>query len=143
MAQDTLVGQEIDDGQRILAHLDAAHIDVSAGAWIRTEDSRRWEFYVVSKAFEEMEHLEAYKKIHAELRRLPDLWIDTLNVRLIGATEPLAKDLIAYQSTHPKRVPVRFRGRRLGALEVEEAFIYPPPAFLAAQAAPAAKADAP
>ena len=90
-----------------------------------------------------MEQLEAYKKIHTELRKLPDLWIDTFDVRLIGATEPLAKDLIAYQSKHPKRVPVRFSGYRLGDLDVEEAFIYPPPAFLAAQAAPAADANTP
>jgi hypothetical protein len=143
MAQATLVGHEIDDGQKVLAHLAAANIDVSAAAWIKTEDSTRWQFYIASKAVEEKGWDDAYLKIDAEIRQLQDLWVESDNVRIIGATDPIARDLIAYQSKHPKRIPSRFWGYRLGALDVEEAFIYPPPAFLAAQTAPAAAGDTP
>ena len=143
MAQATLVGQEIDDGKKVLAHLDAAHIDVAAAAWIKTEENPRWQFYIASKTVEEMGWGDANMKIKAEIRQLQDLWVESDNVRIIGATDPIARDLIAYQSKHPKRIPLRFPGYRLGALDVEEAFIYPPPAFLAAQAAPAANANTP
>jgi hypothetical protein len=143
MAQATLVGQEIDDGQKVLAHLAAAHIDVSAAAWIKSEDGFQWQFYIASKAVEEMGRPEASMKIGAAIRQLQDLWVEWDNVRIIGATDPIARDLIAYQSKHPKRIPLRFPGYRLGALDVEEAFIYPPPAFLASQGAPAANANTP
>jgi len=143
MAQTTLVGQEIDDGQKVLAHLAAAHIDVSAAAWIKAEDSSRWHLYIASKTVEEKGWDDAYMKIDAEIRQLQDLWVESDNVKVIGATNPIARDLIAYQSKHPKRIPSRFWGYRLGTLDVEEAFIYPPPSFLESQRAPAAKADAP
>jgi hypothetical protein len=143
MAQATLVGQEIEDGQKLLARLAAANIDVAAAAWIKEAENPRWHFYIASKAIEELDRAEVRRRIDAEVRRPPDLWIDLFDVRVIGATEPLARDVMDYQSKHPKRIPVRFRGYRLGRLDVEAAFIYPPPSFLAAQTAPAANANTP
>lgn len=46
-------------------------------------------------------------------------------VKLIEASNPVAKDAIAARDRQTSLMPVRFQGRRLGNLPVEETYIYP------------------
>jgi hypothetical protein len=46
-------------------------------------------------------------------------------VKLIQASNPIATDAIAARERQSGRLPVRFQGKRLGSLSIEEAYIYP------------------
>ena len=49
-------------------------------------------------------------------------------MRLIGSTNPIATDIVAYQNKYlsPAVSPIRFYGYRLGDMSVEGGFLYPP-----------------
>jgi hypothetical protein len=47
--------------------------------------------------------------------------------KVIAPDDPIAKAIVAHRANRPTRIPMRFRGSRLGELAVEEAYIYPPP----------------
>jgi hypothetical protein len=62
--------------------------------------------------------------LYACLSRIPDPWVSLSEVKLIQASNPIAKDAMAARDRQPGPLPVRFRGNRLGNLSIEEAYIY-------------------
>jgi hypothetical protein len=56
--------------------------------------------------------------------------IDPLEVRLIGPSHPIARDVQAIYNgiPRPKTEPIRWRGNQLGNVSIEGAYLYPLPA---------------
>jgi hypothetical protein len=64
----------------------------------------------------------AYRKVYSELSRSQVRWISRSDIKLVGSQNPLAVDAIAHQNS---RLPTVYRGRQLGSMIIEEAYIYP------------------
>jgi hypothetical protein len=80
----------------------------------------------------------AYRVVHRTMRKTPDLWIEPLEVRVIGMNDSLteaALDVIkpkvsaspyAIRNPKPYTGMTLVRGATLWGLEIDGAYIYPP-----------------
>jgi hypothetical protein len=128
---DTLVEKRIDDGRKLVEKLLQLGFDVSAAVWLQASEDGKWYFYVVSPVVDAEGITEAYRKLHPLVWAMPRLsWIDPLGIRLIGPSNPIARDVLAIlgRSPGPRGGPVRWGGTRLGNQSVEETYLYPLPA---------------
>jgi hypothetical protein len=68
---------------------------------------------------------DAYAVAYDCLSRIPNASIELSDLKLVPATNPVAKDALAVRERYPGRVPTRYHGKRLGGIAIEEAYIYP------------------
>jgi len=111
-----------------LEHLPQEGFEVTAGFWLRPAEGGEWLFYVASPTVERDGLSAAYRRLHTVIRGMPQpFWIDPLEVKLIGETNPITKDVLAIHSraTGSKVSPINWGGTRLGSVNVEGAYLYP------------------
>jgi hypothetical protein len=129
MDQGPLVEMQLEDGQRLLDQLAAEGVAVTAAFWAKESEYGEWYLYLVTPLVgEDGATLPAYRRVNGvtdELRR-EGLGIDPFEVKVIGPSDPIAKAVVATRDRSPGKRPTRFRGSRLGELDVEEAYIYHP-----------------
>ena len=125
MDTELLVDNRIEDGQKLVAELVIAGFDVSVAFWVKTSEEGLWFLYIGSTSVEPSKIGDAYRTLYACLSKIPDPWVGMSEVKLIQASNPIAKDAMAARDRQPGRLPVRFQGKRLGSLSIEEAYIYP------------------
>jgi hypothetical protein len=126
MATDTLVETRIEEGRKLIELLVESGFDVMLGAWVRTIEDDQWFLYLVSDVVEREGMASAYRKLYSIYRSIPDGWVLLSDTKLIGPSNPIAKDLLEIQGRFPAPVPVRSRRPRLGNLSIEEVYVYPP-----------------
>ena len=80
----------------------------------------------------------AYRLVHSTLRKMPDVWIDPLEIRVVGLNDSLTEAVLAaikpkvpaspYAAWNPKPYPgmTRFGETTLGGVSMDGAYIYPP-----------------
>ena len=127
----TLVSDLIDDGRRIAEQLPHEGFEVTAAFWLKSAEDGQWYFYIVSPVAEPERLNDAYSRLFTLIRRMPQPhWIDPLEVRLIGPSHPMAKDVLAIRSRAPgpNASAIRWGGNLLGNVSVEGAYLYPLPA---------------
>lgn len=125
MDTELLVDNRIEDGQKLLLEMVIAGFDVSVAFWVKTAEEGLWFLYIGSTSVEPSKIGDAYRTLYSCLSRIPNSCIDMSYVQLIQVSDPIAKDAMAARDRQPGRLPVRFRGKRLGNLSIEEGFIYP------------------
>lgn len=128
MATDTLVENLIDDGRKLVEELPHRGFEVSAAFWLQASENNKWYFYIVSPAVDTEGPVKAYRQLHPLVRAMPQpFWIDPLEIKLIGPNNPIAQDVLsALRRTAPPRAcPIRWGGKYLGNVSVEEAYLYP------------------
>jgi hypothetical protein len=130
MDTNTLVSEMIDDGKRILEQLAQGGFEVTAALWLKKAKNSQWYFYIASPLADDGAAV-GYGRLNPLVQQVPDLWIDPIEIRLIGATDPITQEVLAIHSRAPgpKPAPIRWRGNRLGKLDVEAAYLYPLPAM--------------
>jgi hypothetical protein len=126
MDQVSLVESQIDDGYRLAQLLVAAGFDVKALFWIRPQEEKDWCLYIVSKTYDEKGPTIAYGMIADALPGIPHASITMSDVSVIGESDPMAKDVLSIQDQHPGPMAVRSRQSRLGNVEIDEDYVYPP-----------------
>jgi hypothetical protein len=127
MDQATLVDTHIESGEQLIEELRRSGFNVAAAAWLRTGEEGQWFLYIASTEVDRKGLADAYKFVYLTTQRLQNLWLDPFDVKLIGADNPIAKDILDIQQRrYPAPIPTRFRGTRLGSIHIEEAYIYPP-----------------
>lgn len=129
MAQATLVGARIIDGQRLIDRLTREGVDVTSAAWIKESDSGDWYLYLATPLVREDGATKpAYRRVNAVIREMQKegFGMDPFEIKVIGPDDPIAKDVVATRSGRPGQPPTPFRGSRLGELAIEETYIYPP-----------------
>jgi hypothetical protein len=127
MDQGTLVEMQIDDGQRLLDRLADDGVAVTAAAWVKEGEGGQWFLYIATPLVgADGATRPAYRRLNTLMRELQKeaFWIDPLEVKLIGADDPVTRAVVAVRDRHPGRAPTWFRGDRLGELATEEAYIY-------------------
>jgi hypothetical protein len=132
MDTDTLVDKWIDDGRKLVEELPRRGFDVSAAAWLKASENGKWYFYLVSPLVDSEGIFNASMRLHPLVRAraapVAPVWIDPMEIRLIGPSHPLARDVLAALSRapDPRVSPRRWRGTWLGNMSIEAAYLYPP-----------------
>lgn len=129
MGQRPLVELQIQDGQRLIDRIAAEGIAVTAAAWVWESESGQWFLYLATPLVgADGATRSAYRRVNELMRELQKegFAVDPFEVKMIGPDDPVAKALVAARDHYPAKVPMWFRGSRLGELAVEEAYIYPP-----------------
>jgi hypothetical protein len=127
----TLVRELIDDGKRIVEQLPHDGFEVTAAFWLKAAEDEQWYFYIVSPVAERGPLNDAYRQLYTLIRRMPPfLGIDPLEIKLIGPSNPIARDVLAIHNRAPRPAegPIRWGGTQLGNVRIEDAYLYPLPA---------------
>src|SRR6266849_4081742 len=122
MDTDTLVENLIDDGQKLVEALPQLGFEVTAAFWLHASEDSKWYFYIVTPVVDAEGLAKAYRRLHPLVRKMPQpFWIDPLEIKLIGLSSPLARDLMAIHSrvSGPSVGPIRWGGKKLGHLTIE------------------------
>jgi hypothetical protein len=126
----TLVREQIDDGQATIQELLRRGIDVSSAFWLQTTDDDQWRYYIVTPRVDEQGSLQTYREVQTAIRGMTaSLWINPLEVRILGTQAPLAKAVFTFQQRHPNTVRrgTHCPGDLLGMELVKNAYLYPLP----------------
>ena len=138
MDQDTVVSEQTESGRRLKEKLSADGFDVRVAFWMKPTDEEKWYLYLASPFVDENGPTVAYRRVFDVMRKMPDLWIDPLEVRVIGINDSLTEAVLAvtqpkvpdspFAVRNPKRYPgmTRFGGSTLGGVSIVGAYIYPP-----------------
>jgi hypothetical protein len=129
MDQDTVVSEQTDSGRRIIEALAADGFDVRVAFWAKPTDEGKWFLYLASPIVDDKGPAAAYRLVHRIMRALPDLWIDPLEIRVVGVHDSIAEAALEVTNRNPKLYPgmTRFGDSTLGGVSVDGAYIYPPP----------------
>jgi hypothetical protein len=129
MGQTSLVEMQLQAGQRVIERLGQEGIEIIAGCWAKESESGQWFLYLVTPLVgEDGATSQAYGRVSPLILKMhhEGNWIDPDEVKVIGPTDPIAKDVLGYRRHRPGRVLSWHRGYRLGEMDVEEAYVYPP-----------------
>jgi hypothetical protein len=121
-----LVIQQIDAGARFLGEFQK-YAPIQSAFWLKETDEEEWNLYVVSDQITDDNFDAAYGEVVRIAGQLQDPWFDPFQIKFSGVDEQLAKALLEIQKKYAGRLPTRYRGRQLGGVNVEEAYIYPIP----------------
>jgi hypothetical protein len=117
------------DGQTLIDRLTYEGIAVTAGAWVKESESGDWYLYLATPLVSaDGGTRPAYRRINTVIRKMEKegFGMDLLAIKVIGPHDPIATDMLAHRAG-PARTPTRFRGSRLGNLDIDEAYVYAPP----------------
>ena len=138
MDQDTVVAEQTENGKRLIETLAAEGFDVSVAFWAKPTEEGKWFLYLASPVVDERGPAAAYRLVHDVLRKAPDIWIEPLDVRLVGLNDSVAEAVLSvtkpkvpdspFAVRNPPAYPgmTRFGGSTLGGISVDGAYIYPP-----------------
>lgn len=138
MDQDTVVSEQTENGKRLIEALAADGFDVRVAFWAKPTDEGKWFLYLVSSSVDDKGPAVAYRLVHRILRKMPELWIEPLEIRVVGLNDSLAEAALEltkpkvadspFAVRNPKPYPgmTRFGGSTLGGVSIDGAYIYPP-----------------
>src|SRR5262245_29720675 len=130
MDTESLVEELVNGGQKLVEEVSQSGLLVTAAFWLEASEDDRWYFYIVSPVVDDEGLAQAYRRLHPLIRRVREpLGIDPMEIRLIGPSNPIAKDVLAIhgRAPSPHVSPIRWGGKRLGNVSVEGAYLYPLP----------------
>lgn len=140
MDQIALVTEQIESGQRLMDELAAGGYDVEAAFWAKPTDEGKWFMYLAMPLVDDQGPGVAYRLVLGVLRKMPSMWIEPLEIRVIGISDSLAEAVLtmikpkstgsqfAVPSPKPFRGATRLGASTFGGVDMDEAYIYPVPA---------------
>ena len=130
MDSNALVNDRLACGAKLVEAIRTAGLDITAAFWAKRSDLRDWSLYVASPARDaegEAERVEAYRTLQAVVARRPELGIDLSDIRFVRASQSMAVAAAEFVNPKPYAGVTRFSGSTLGGMEIDGAYIYPPP----------------
>ena len=127
MDTELLVENRIVDGQKLVRELVRSGFDVTVAFWVLPSESETWFLYIGSKSVSPDKPGGAYGVLYACLSRVPEASMGLSEIHVVPVSDPIARAAIAVRDRNGKRNPARYDGKRLGDLDIEEAWIYPKP----------------
>ena len=125
MDQELLVDDRFEDGEKLLAHLVRSGFDVTVAFWVLTSEDSSWYLYIGSNTVVSQGAGQAFGMLYVCLSKIPNISISWSDVKLVPPSNPIAANALALRDRNKARLPARYRGKRLGDLAIEEAYIYP------------------
>jgi len=126
MAAELLVDAQIDDGRRVVDQLVRDGFEVTVAFWLKAGEDEPWHLYITSPKVNPVKPGDAYRALYASLSKVPDSSVQFSQFRLVNDANPAARDAVALHARHPLRIPIRYRGERLGNLSFADSYIYVP-----------------
>jgi hypothetical protein len=127
MDQTPLVETLVEDGQRLVGRLRDEGVGVTAAFWAREDENGPWVLYLATALVgEDGATREAYGRVQQAYRQMPQpFWIQPLQIKVVGPSDPVTKDVLELQRRYPGKRPIRLGETHLGGLSFEEVYIYP------------------
>ncbi|MEX0791943.1 MAG: hypothetical protein WD045_02320 [Pirellulaceae bacterium] len=118
----TLVSDQVEDGARLIKALELAGFEITAAFWVLPTDEGDWHLYIASPVVENQGLSEAFGQVlpHLLPGRFPS--ITHSDIRLIGSQNPMVARAVQFRH---QKVPLKFKGRTLGKMIIDEAYLYP------------------
>ena len=139
MDQDSVVSEQTESGKRLIEALAENGFDVRLAFWAKPTEDEKWYLYLASPIVDEKGPAVAYRLVHRVLREMPDLWIDPLEIKVVGLDDSLAEAFLAVMrprvpdspfaawNSRPYPGMTRLGGSTLGGVSFDGAYIYPLP----------------
>jgi hypothetical protein len=118
--------QQIDAGAKFV-HEFAKYTPLQSAFWLMGTEDNEWYLYVVGDQINDSNFDIAYGEVTRITAKMPDPWLDPMQIKVMGTNKPLAKAVLRIQGQYPGKLPTRYHGPPLGGLSVEEVYIYPLP----------------
>ena len=137
MDHDPVVIEQTECGRRLIEKLTDEGFEVRVAFWAKRTDEEEWYLYLASPFVDQHGPTVAYRRVFDVMRQMSDLWIDSLEVRVIGINDSLTEAVLAemkpkvpnskFAVRNPKPFPgmTRLGGSTLGGLSIVGAYIYP------------------
>lgn len=129
MDQSTLVSDQVYDSRRFVEKFVADGNPVQAAFWAKQDDEESSYLYVVAELYDREGPLAAARAVQESLRKLGDSSVSSSKIKILGPTNPIAKDLLVILARHTGRRAIRFDDKRLGSMRFEQVYIYPSHVF--------------
>lgn len=138
MAQNLVVNELIECGERLIAALAATGFDVRVAFWAKPTEDGEWFLFLASPMVDDQGPTAAYRLVHGVMRSMDDPWIEPLEVKVVGVRDSLAKDALKLMRRRspadPGAVGTRkpfpgmtwFGGSTLAGIEFDGGCVYPP-----------------
>jgi hypothetical protein len=126
MAAELLVDDLIADGQVLVDQLAEDGFDVALAFLARRSDAMSWDMYLAYPKAAGQDQGTAFNAAYAALLKHPDSSIGLSDIKLIDSASLAAQTAVAFRDRHPANQVTRYRGRPLGDLSIEDAYIYAP-----------------
>ncbi|HYM12552.1 MAG TPA: hypothetical protein VEU62_17580 [Bryobacterales bacterium] len=124
--QRTLLGQEIDDGRRLIDALKKAALRPRAALWCYFPDTDEWRLAISTPLVDRVGYLKTYERIGAVMSKMKPPVAFTLSD--ISAQSPHSGLTEIAKATARAEAPsaegFRFVGKPIGHRAVEEAYVY-------------------
>lgn len=127
MATATLVGQEIQEGQRLIDALNLANFLVDSALWIYSSERETWRLMLASPFYDRQGPLKTYHEIISVFRNLkPELGINWMDLVAVSPKHELIKGLSQLQQDSQFNLSgKRLRNNTINHIYVDDAYIYP------------------
>jgi hypothetical protein len=138
MDKEPFVTEQLEHGEQLISELTKDGFETRAAFWAKPTDEGKWFLYLASPMVDEKGPRDAYRLVHRTLKRMPNLWIEPLEIRVLGMNDSLTEaalaaikpkvptDPYAIQNPKPYRGMTWYRGETFGGLSIDGAYIYPP-----------------
>jgi hypothetical protein len=123
MDQEQLVSEQIEAGRKFVEVFERS-IPVRAAFWLKASEDSGWYLNVASEQFTDANIREAYGEVLRVAKLVDDPNFDLFRVKLIGATDPLARAAWEVCRRAPAGVGSYLRDGALGGRAVEGVYVY-------------------
>jgi hypothetical protein len=118
-----LVDSQIESGKELIQALAADGFGVTVAFWAQESEDGLWFLYIASPVVDDRGLAESYRIVQRKIRSMPNLWLDSFDVKLIGDSEPIARDALKFRGNY--RGATQIGSRQLGDIAIDRAYIYP------------------
>jgi hypothetical protein len=125
MASTAVVEDRIDDGLRLIEQFKADGGSILVAFWAKAAEESSWYLYIATESVQREGPAVAYRAIHDSFRKLVECRLDLFEIKMVGPSDSITRDVLALLARRPGRLPAWFGSLTLGGVEVEEVYIYP------------------
>jgi hypothetical protein len=119
-----LVEFQLEAGRLLISQLTSDGFEVAAAFWATTPDDDYWYLYIATPLVELHGSAQSYRILWESLRKLEGTTLSFADIKIIGATNPIARDVVKILEKSSGKLGLNYSGKTLGGMVVERAFLY-------------------
>lgn len=123
MDQGPLVSEQIDAGAAFIREFEK-YKPIKSAFWLKQSEDF-WYLYLASDQIDDSNFDLAYGEVVRLAVQMNDPNFNAFRVKVVGTTNPIARDVLLLQSRYHANVPIRRSDVRLGRKSIDEVYIYP------------------
>jgi len=126
MDQGPLVNEQIAAAAKFLGEFHKSY-PVQSAFWLKESEDGTWSLYVVSDQITDENFVDAYGEVIRIEEEIKDPWFDSIQVKVLGEDDPLARAVAEQRRRYPAGKPARFFAQTVDGIEADEIYVYPSP----------------